>query len=336
VPATPPGRDRTFLLAAGAGPEVTVSSVNERQTVYVDRMVVEGMARSTTPITLLSVQDRSILQRPGLQVYFSAIVPLAAGDNKIKVAATDQGRQRSESQVNVRREIAKVHQVSSRYSIAVMPFGGPNAGAANLKIIYDQFLHHLSQLDRFDLLERQKLDLVLAELELSSTSLVDPATSIQAGKLIAASGMLLGEVHAKGNALELVIRLVDTETSQILLSRDAYTEATDLKSLNAMCERLAWKIRQAFPLVEGNVVKVSGRTIYTDLAAANGIVPNMQLIVFKLGEEIRGANGQLLGAETEEKGLAVLVSVEEKMSKAELKPAKTGGQIVPGMKVITR
>jgi len=336
----PPGfvtiHPRPILLVQASGPVIEMKGFQEEQTVYLDRVVVEGKVSSDKSVTNIKVQDKPILQKPGRLVYFSTMVPLEAGENIVKVAAQDQAGKRSEDRAKIKRVVPKVHDVGSRYSLSVMPLACPE-GSPHCSIIQSKLLHHLSVQGRFALVERERLEDVLSEMKLSQEILVDPETAVQAGKLVAAAGMIFGEIHQGRDSIEVVARLVDTETGQILLSRDVYAEPLDLKLIDSLCERLAWKFLQAYPLLEGFVIKVSGNTIITDLGSSTGVIKNMQVIVFEMGEEIiHPVTGESLGADTNELGSAVLVSVEQKFSKAEIKSPEKSDEIKTGMKVITR
>jgi hypothetical protein len=276
------------------------------------------------------------LQKPGALVYFSTIVALTAGDNNIIVSALDQDKRKADSKLKIKRVVPKTHDVGSRYAVSLMPLANPKGDKARLDIIQSKFLHHLTQRKRFALVEREKLDKVLAEMKLSKEKLTDPETSVKIGKLIAAAGMIFGQVNQTDKSLEVVARLVDTETGKVLFSQDAYTENLELKALDEMCERLSWKFILAYPLIEGSVVKISGSTVYTDLGKNAGVFSGMQLVVFQLGEEVKLPSGESLGADTKEIGPAVIASVEDKFSKAEVKNAAVAGKIKAGMKVITR
>lgn len=72
----------------------------------------------------------------------------------------------------------------------------------------------------FDLIERSRLDAVLAELELSQDAKFDPAQAAKIGKLLGAKQLVLGSFFPFGDKLRLDARVVDTETGQVLYSVD--------------------------------------------------------------------------------------------------------------------
>lgn len=71
------------------------------------------------------------------------------------------------------------------------------------------------------LVERQKLDTIVAEQKLSLSGLVDPETAAQVGKLAGAQRLLTGSFLELGDELNLQVRIVDTATGGIVASAKA-------------------------------------------------------------------------------------------------------------------
>ncbi len=100
----------------------------------------------------------------------------------------------------------------------------------------------LEQSGVFDLVERSRLDEVLAELELSQTSKFDPSQVAKIGKLLGAKQLVLGSFFPFGDKLRLDARFVDTETGQVLYSvdRDGVPDKVDLIT-HSLCDGLISK-----------------------------------------------------------------------------------------------
>ena len=109
-----------------------------------------------------------------------------------------------------------------RNRLAVMEFENvselarqQNLGRAFSEILTD----YLSQnAGIFDVYERGQLDSVLREQEFALSDLADPEEAIQIGKLTGAHLLVLGSVFQVGNDVQVVARMVETETGQILVS----------------------------------------------------------------------------------------------------------------------
>jgi curli biogenesis system outer membrane secretion channel CsgG len=69
------------------------------------------------------------------------------------------------------------------------------------------------------LVDRQRLDVLRAEIDLSRSGFVDPAQAVRAGRLLGAQSYLFGGVTLlPPNRVRIDLRLVKTETSEILLA----------------------------------------------------------------------------------------------------------------------
>jgi curli biogenesis system outer membrane secretion channel CsgG len=71
-------------------------------------------------------------------------------------------------------------------------------------------------LDRYVLVERERLLAVLRELNLGSSGLADDATALRIGRLTGARMMLFGAYQIVAGQMRLDLRLVDVETSLVL------------------------------------------------------------------------------------------------------------------------
>ena len=74
----------------------------------------------------------------------------------------------------------------------------------------------LSGKGEFDVVEREKLQAILDELELGHNGIADPASAAKIGKLLGARYMLMGSYMEIMNTLRVDARLVEVETSKIV------------------------------------------------------------------------------------------------------------------------
>jgi TolB-like protein len=79
----------------------------------------------------------------------------------------------------------------------------------------------LSALDGVRLVERDRLEEILAELKLGQSGKIDPATAAKVGKLLGARYMVLGGYFDLLNTFRADARLVEVETGKVLQSTGA-------------------------------------------------------------------------------------------------------------------
>ena len=129
----------------------------------------------------------------------------------------------------------------------------------------DNLIHALVNENRFRVIERSQLEALLREHKLSGTRLIDPDTALKLGRLIAARSVMTGRIVESKDGIEIVARVIDTETSEILATEDVYDESKNLPALQSLSKGMALKFHRAFPLLDGLVIQQKGRYIFMDL-----------------------------------------------------------------------
>lgn len=111
----------------------------------------------------------------------------------------------------------------SRYKrIAVVPYDvsgydGMGRDKVSGAAMADRYTFELMRAG-YDVIERQRLETILREHELSMTGLTDPDTSLKIGKILGVQGFVFGSVSGKPNAFSVMTKLVDTETGTTVWS----------------------------------------------------------------------------------------------------------------------
>jgi TolB-like protein len=203
----------------------------------------------------------------------------------------------------------------------VLPFEQNGVVPESSVSFQDRLIDSLVNQNRFRVVERAKLDVILQEQKLSSTELIDKNTALRLGKLVAAQSILTGSIVESRTGTEIVARLVDTETSEILASEDVYDEVKDPAALRGLAEGMAVKFHRAFPLLDGLVLQQRGSAIFTDLGQ-DKVKLNRRLIVFREEPVKHPVTGKILGADNVIVGRARVSQVMPEMSKADLLDGK--------------
>ncbi len=254
--------------------------------------------------------------------------------------------------------------VGPRLRVAVVEFANKTAYGARLgTAAADILVTELGRTDRFLLIERAKMDKLLAEQKFGMTGAVDSGTAAKMGKLLGAAAIVTGAVsqfgvktagsdmliaQSKRQVAEAVVdvRIIDVETGQILYTESGRGEATTktstflgMGSHSSYDEALEGKaLRAAIVSFVGNVTKrltrmtwscriaqVDGRTLYLDAGRRAGLELGAELDVFQLGEEIKSpATGVVIGRKESKIGKARVVRYfSEDGAEAELVEGRT-------------
>ena len=307
------------LYAAGkseAAFRLNVKDLTDTQTVYYDTLYIDGSATGTHEVKTIAVNGEPLLIIPGRTVYFNQLLELNEGENQITIEVVDTKGNETSKTVTVIRQIKKVHQIGSRMSIAVLPFEMKGLPSMASNMVYDNLIGAFVDQARFHVVTRgDELEAILREQKLSQTDLVDKNTAVRIGKLIAAEGIIMGTIQETKDSLEIYARLINTETSSVLEAKDVFSQDKAIPQIQYITNGLALKLKHSFPLIEGMVIKVKGNEIYADFGTFNNIKKEMKFIVFKEGETItHPVTGKILGSETEELGVATVVTLFEDMS----------------------
>jgi len=227
-------------------------------------------------------------------------------------------------------------QNSARMSITVLPFDGGKA-IDRVQLAYEQLIGAFVDQKRFSIIERAKLEQILLEQKLTKEKLTDPENSIRVGKLMSADTILATAVREDAKSLEIVARIVSTETSEVLGVKDVFAEDKSASSVKEMMVNLAAKLAVEFPVAEGMVVKASGKDVTMDLGETSNIKKNMTVIVFRKGEEIRHpVTGKSLGWETVKVAEGRVEEVQPQFAKVRLMDKPTPKDVRVKDMVITK
>lgn len=320
------------LFAPGdtAPPNIKLKGWTDTQTVFLKKIYLEGKISDAGKIVTLSVNQTPVLRREGQYVFFGHLAELSQGENDILIRATDEAGNTAEKKISVIRKVPKAFQVEERMSLTVLPFE-QSGDISDFSVSFqDTLINALVGQNRFKVIERDKLDVILQEQKLSRTKLISRDSALKLGKLIAARSVITGNIIETRSGIEIVARIVDTETSEILSSVDVYDEVKDLAALRTLSEGMAVKIHRDFPLLDGMVIRQKGDHIFIDLGG-DMIRMQRRFIVYDEKPIQHPVTGKVLGADNVIKGHARITQVMPELSKAEI---LDGMQIKPMDKVI--
>jgi hypothetical protein len=169
--------------------------------------------------------------------------------------------------------------------------------------------------------ERDRLDVILEEQKLSRTKLFDNRTALKLGKLVAAQSVITGSIIETRTGIEVVARMIDTETSEILATEDVYGESKDLPALRLLADGMAVQFHREFPVVDGLIIAQKGDDIFTELGE-QVVKLRRRLLVYRKEPVRDPITGKALGTDNTIIGRARVSQVMREMSKAELLECK--------------
>ncbi len=298
-------------------PEIEMKDWQASQVVYMDKIFLEGKIRDNGSVADFAINGKSLHPPKGRLVFFNQVVPLEAGTNTFLVEAQDSAGNRTVSTFEVIRRIPQAFQLEERLKVSVFPFDRGDSPSAHGSIFQDYLISALVEQQRFRIVERNLLESILQELQLSRAGIVDRKTALKVGQLVAAQSIIAGSIVETRNGIEIVSRMIDTETSEILATEDVYADLKGGAALSTLAQGLAIKYHHDFPLVEGIVISADGNVILTDIGSEK-IKLRQRVIVYREAQVRHPVSQRILGTDKQILCRARITQVQKEMSKARL------------------
>jgi len=176
--------------------------------------------------------------------------------------------------------IATPAQVSQRLTeavtgptVAVMyfDFGGGDQRLGGLrKGLGDMLISDLRRSGLVNVVAREQLETILAELNLQQSSVIDQATAARIGRLLGAEYLVFGSFFELFGTLRMDAKMVRIETGQIVVSEGADGPMTEFAQLqNTLARRMLTDIagRQA-PAIPTETLSAEALLAYSDILDA--------------------------------------------------------------------
>ncbi len=134
-------------------------------------------------------------------------------------------------------------------TIAFMEFDNFSVGEYQEKLgplgkgLAEFFEHDFGKISSMKVVERDKINFVLKELELQKSGAVDQTTAVRVGKILGAKFMVFGSItQLDDRNTRMVVKVVSVETSEIIASVDKEGYPHYVKLEKALVEELAQKL----------------------------------------------------------------------------------------------
>ncbi len=116
------------------------------------------------------------------------------------------------------------HWISAPRIYSVLPFGSPDDESRTY--FSDYIVTHLTT-SGHDIVERERVDAVIAELKLKSTDFPAADTAVRVGRLVGAHIIITGNISRYNGADRIIARAFDVETTEVLASAILEPDALD-------------------------------------------------------------------------------------------------------------
>ena len=289
-------------------PVITMQPPETPQVVFMEKIVIAGVVEAGNRIASLTINHLSLTKPEGSPVFFSHVAELNPGENVLTIKAVDTAGNSAAKTLHITRKPASRIQLSERLSLAILPFKRETTGSNAVPGFQDRLTHALTKRNRFHMIERHQLELILQEQHLNRTSLVSTQTASKIGRLVSARSVLTGTIMNVHKRTVITARMVDVETSKVICKQEVRETWEDGHGGGDMAERLAIMFHQDFPLIDGHIIKKQGKTITVD-QGQDKIKPGRRLIIFREEPVIHPVTGKRVGMDIRILGHARVIEV---------------------------
>ena len=181
-------------------------------------------------------------------------------------------------------------------------------------VLTTQLADELNASGRVQVVERVVIDRLLEELNLGSSDLADPETSLRLGRVLAAQVMGTGSLLHMPDGTMLSMRLIDTETTAIpkVINQKLSTDDSLKKDLHKLNREILTTVMTTYPL-QAYVVNVSSDKVMLNLGSNQGVVMGSKFAVIEEQKPIEYKGKKLQQTPKKIAGLEV-TSVEPDLS----------------------
>ncbi len=220
-------------------------------------------------------------------------------------------------------------------AISILGFqelAGTLGGRVGMDLLLGQELGRELKSKNVLVVDRALIDKVLVELKLGASNLADPDTQLRLGRLTAARLIAVGRLFMLNGKEYVSFKLIDTETSQIVVNRteEAGTTMDPIAMSTRLAHIAASEISAKYP-VKGRLVTADNNEIIVNLGQKNGVFAGDTFKVLGEGAPIE-FNGKVIGRRETPMGVLRIASVEEQMAVAV--PVNKLGDWAPNMRII--
>ncbi len=315
--------------------EIQIENIQNGAEFYQDEIVVALNARSDEAIDEVTLLGKAISVVPARNdVYVTRRVRLDSGPNELSAGVADVKGNRAEDQRAVSRERNELEINKNMLAVAIVPkFLPANTLTSNIisalhavsvATVFNgdsesaSLSEPMSLADRFDLVNREDIAVILREQTLSSElSSKDRALILK--ELIPFEVLLSIQANVDRENLEIIVDGVSSETGTMIVRR--VDVAGKAEEVDELVEQLVVRLLQEFPRAQGEVVFWNYPEIDSTLTKQQGTRRHRKCLVFRMDSYVRNdvryerptvvAEGLISGVGPEVSSAKILKSFQE-------------------------
>jgi len=276
---------------------------------YKDYIDLQGKAESNHSICDLIIQvktehsENSIIKplkevvSRGSQLSFNESIPLALGKNFISITVIDSSGKSTQEKLTIKRELSEVFKLKYRLGIE---FHSLMSGYVKRRPFFKELFAFMmgaslnkKEIDRFpqyNWFHSALIDKIASPRRFRvflSHELKDLMSDFHYKNYSCAAQPFsppyysaLGDIFITNQGVEVVLKIIQKETSKIFTIIDTFEDVLDENSLIAAAKQLSDQLHNFFPLLKGNIINIEDNKLKVSFDETPGFVLDHQLIIF--------------------------------------------------------
>lgn len=237
--------------------QISIWHIHPRHMTYLDEILIQGRIQHHTNIDRIeiTINDQSMVAPiTGKDVHFFKMVKhLSQGKNEIQVTCIDTNNRSFQKKVLVERKAMDFSTYNHQLRLKIKPLEKQtNPLLANLE---------------------QKISQCMQEKQRFKVLSKDSAP---------AECMLSGRTNLQKNSLELAVELIETETSHVMVTVDAYIENMNQypdKMLSSITKNIHARLADAYPILSGNIVGIDKKRMIARVKYHHQVRDRMKVLL---------------------------------------------------------
>ena len=258
-------QDNTFLSKKIQGINLILSEWETNNLVFTEKIYLSGCISSKSPLKSFKINNQLVTINHGKLVFFNIPYELNEGDNTIQLILENEHNQVLMKRITFHRKIPEIARLDARLHVSMnsLKKSGEEMEARN------QFQEKLY----ISFIERNRFRMV-PKFRRKRPLLLNNSKESQMTHLT-----MTGQYIDSRYGIEVAVRLIDNETTQVLAVKDVYSDAKDPQSIFKMVDSLSIRIHNEFPIVKGTIQQITDKGVQISLGK-NQLKAQNRLILF--------------------------------------------------------
>ncbi|HPO30794.1 MAG TPA: FlgT C-terminal domain-containing protein, partial [Candidatus Hydrogenedentes bacterium] len=181
--------------------------------------------------------------------------------------------------------------------------------------------------------ERAMLDKLLQELNLGASDLASPDTQRKLGSVLSASHLAFLEFARSGARLQARLKLVETETTEIVFQQAFPVDEADPASAGQAIARAVWEKVGADRELKGLLADVTDKErVMINLGGRHGVRPGQSFTILEEGPPVE-AGGRVIAYRSKPVGHLIVNEVEAEFAVGAVTAIQDGVTLRANMKI---